>query len=222
MIFMTNKARLAALAVILFSTAALFASGGNDEIDPATLDGELIYIEGDVNLNGESADIGAVVRPGDRVVTGPESLAQVTFGRKNILQFGENTDSVVEAAWVGVDLERGTVAGVLKGLAQLGFGDDKRFKVNTSTAVMAVRGTSFFINDEDENGAYFCTCNGKLHLETPDGELAEDTEAYHHDAIWYVRTPEGIRSYPSGLHYHDDDTLEKLAAKVGTTINWKD
>jgi len=213
----------ASAGLVLFSlAAALFASGGAEPVDPATLVGELIYLEGDVTLNDADVDIGAEVRPGDRIVTGPDSLAEVTFGKRNILQFRENTSSAIEPAWAGVELSQGTVAAVLNGLERLGFGGSNRFEVTTDTAVMAVRGTTFFVEHRDSDEAYFCTCHGKLHLETPDGELAEDTEAYHHDAVWYVRTPDGIRSFPSGLHYHDDDMLNDIAYKAGTRVNWKD
>jgi hypothetical protein len=143
-------------------------------------------------LNDETVEIGDAVQPGDRIVTGTDGIAEITFGPRNILQFREETNAVIEAAWSGVELETGTISAVLNGLARLGFGDQKRFQVRTATAAMGVRGTAFFIAHPEKDQAYFCTCNGKLHLEGPGGELSQDTEAYHHAAVWYVRTPGGI------------------------------
>jgi hypothetical protein len=199
-----------------------YAGPGRENIDPATLLGKIVYTEGEVTLNGAAPEIGDAVRPGDRIHTGASGLAELTFGPKNILQFRENTDAVIEPAWSGVQLESGKIAAVLKGLARLGYGADGAFQVRTAMAVMGVRGTVFFVNHPGDEEVYFCTCYGKLHLEASDGTTAEDTEAYHHAAVWYVRTAAGIRSYPSGLHYHDDAMLNALARKINTTVRWRD
>lgn len=213
---------LAALFLLVFATSGLFASGAAEPVDPETLVGEVVYTEGRATLNGAAVEIGAPVRPGDRIITSADSQVEIAFGSRNIIQFRENTDSLIETAWSGVELKTGTIAAVLNGLDKLGFGGEKRFQVQTSTAVMAVRGTTFFIDHLDDDEAYFCTCNGKLHLETPNGEFAQDTEAYHHDAVWYVRTADGIKAFPSGLHYHDDEMLNDIAVKVGTRVGWRD
>ena len=200
----------------------VYAGGEPEVIDPSLLEGEIVYLEGEAALNGIQAEVGAVVRPGDIVTTGADSAMEITFGPKNIIRFQSGTESTIDPSWSGVSLKQGTVAAVLQGLVTLGFNDENRFKVRTDTAVLAVRGTSFFVDHQDQDEAYFCTCNGKLHLETVDGLLPEDTEAYHHDAIWYVRTVDGIRAFPSGLHYHDDETLDSIAERAGTSIFWRD
>jgi FecR protein len=223
-LFMTGAVRNRVLLLFLFlilSTVS-FAAGQGEPIDPVTLEGELVYMQGEVLINSETVEVGDAVLPGDRIVTGADGIAEISFGPRNILQFREETNAVIEAAWRGVELEKGTIAAVLNGLARLGFGDQKRFEVRTATAAMGVRGTAFFIVHPDADQAYFCTCNGKLHLEAPGGAVAQDTEAYHHSAVWYVRTPGGIQSLPSGLHYHDDDTLNEIARRAGTTVRWRD
>ena len=209
------------LALLLFAVP-VYSGGQAEPIDPATLEGSLVYLEGPVMLNGSSAATGDAVWPGDRLETGPGGVAEISFGPRNILQFQEETSAVIDPAWGGVELERGTLAAVLKGLARLGFGGERRFQVRTATAAMGVRGTAFFISQPEENQTYFCTCHGKLHLEGPGGEAPQDTEAYHHAAVWYVRTDEGVRALPSGLYFHDDDTLNQLARRAGTTVRWRD
>lgn len=219
------KMELAAIRLLLILTISmlpLVAGGQPEMINPATLDGELIYAEGEVSINGVDAEIGAAVAPGDRIKTGPAGVAEVAFGPRNVIQFLENTEGEINPAWSGLALEGGTVAAVLNGLDRLGFNEDNQFQVRTSTAVMGVRGTSFFITHPEDDQAYFCTCHGKLHIEGVDGLVEEDTEAYHHAAVWYVRTPSGIQAFPSGLHYHDDDTLNDIAAKVNTRVLWRD
>ena len=217
-----HKVRLFALVLLAAIAPPLIAGGQAESIDPVTLTGELVYLEGTVAVNGSGAELGDPVSPGDRIVTGADGLAEVTFGPRNILQFRENTDATVEPAWGGVELERGTIAAVLNGLARLGMGDDNRFQVRTATAAMGVRGTAFFISHPAADESYFCTCHGKLHLESVDGEVTQETEAYHHAAVWYVQTPDGIKALPSGLHYHDDATLNEIARRAGTVVRWRD
>lgn len=210
------------LLILGIGAPPLVAGGQPEMINPATLDGELVYVEGDVLINGAVLEIGAAVEPGDRIKTGVDGIAEIAFGPRNIIQFLENTDAEINPAWSGLTLERGSVAAVLNGLDRLGFNESNQFQVRTSTAVMGVRGTSFFIANPEENQAYFCTCHGKLHIEGLDGLVEEDTEAYHHAAVWYIRTPAGINAFPSGLHYHDDDTLNEIAARANTKVLWRD
>jgi hypothetical protein len=210
------------LIILLIASLPLLAGGQPEMINPATLDGELVYAEGDVLINGATVEIGDAIKPGDRIKTGADGVAEIAFGPRNIIQFLENTDAEINPAWSGLAVENGTVAAVLNGLDRLGFDASNQFQVRTSTAVMGVRGTSFFISNPEENQAYFCTCHGKLHIEGIDGLVEEDTEAYHHAAVWYIRTPDGIQAFPSGLHYHDDDTLNDIAAKVNTRVLWRD
>jgi hypothetical protein len=211
------------LAVLVAAVPAFSAGSGDGEvIDPAALKGEIAYMEGDVFLNGVPAVIGTQVSPGDRISTGALSIAEVKFGSRNILQFQENTESLIQSEWSGVEMKQGGIAAVLNGLKELGFGASKQFTVRTDTAVMAVRGTTFFVDQKNANETYLCTCNGQLHMEGTDGRAAMDTEAYNHQGVWYVRTPDGVGSFPSALYFHDTPMLNKLASRAGTRIAWKE
>ncbi len=209
------------LGAVLFC-GTLYAGGQQEPINPANLDGKLVYLEGEVLINSQSAEIGDTVQTGDTVVTSADGIAEITFGPKNILHFGENTHAVINDGWKGVKIERGSMGAVLNGLARLGFSDDNRFKIQVPTAALGVRGTSFFISQPEENETYFCTCYGQLHIDPEDGSNAIDTEAYHHSAIWLVRTPDGTKALPSGLYYHDDASMVEMAKRAGTVIRWKD
>ena len=210
------------LLLITLTAGVLFAGGQSEPVNPATLTGELVYLEGEVWLNNTIAEIGTPVKPGDAIKTGIDGLAEVTFGKRNILHFGENTQAVINQNWGGVNLDTGSLGAVLNGLAQLGFSKDNRFQVKIPTAALGIRGTSFFIQQPDKNETYFCTCYGQLQIDPEDGSDALETEAYHHAAIWLVRTPDGFSALPSGLHYHDDASMAKMARQAGTSIHWRD
>ncbi len=209
------------LSVLVFN-GLLYAGGQKEPINPANLDGKLVYVEGEVLINNRTAEIGDTVHTGDAVATSADGIAEITFGSRNILRFGENTRAVIDSEWKGVKMETGSMGAVLNGLARLGFDKDNRFQVKVPTASLGVRGTSFFISQPEENETYFCTCYGQLHIEPEDGSNAIDTEAYHHSAIWLVRTPDGMKALPSGLHYHDDSSMTEMAKKAGTAIRWRD
>ena len=72
----------AVLALILFcSGAAAFSA------DKASI----IYIEGDVTMNGSPASVGDDVRPGATIRTAPDALCEVVFNRKNIVHLAGGT-----------------------------------------------------------------------------------------------------------------------------------
>jgi len=198
-------------------TLILFASFAGFSADKASI----IYVEGDVNLNGSPAGIGDGVQAGALVTTGPGSVCQIVFNTKNIIHMAEGTVLRFDpkALSRGATLQKGAIAMVLRNLQALQ-GNELRFGIRTSTAVAGVRGTCFFVAVEDENNTYICSCNGAIHIEGDGGQFTQNIAAPHHREVRITRTGTSISVTAASLLYHTDGDVEAAAAKIGETVDW--
>jgi hypothetical protein len=202
---------LASTFILLMASGAVFAA------DKASI----VYIEGDVTMNGSPAAIGDDVQPGALITTGKDSVCQVVFNTKNIVHLESGTTLRFDGKALshGATLQKGAVAMVLRNLVAVP-GDELRFTIRTSTAVAGVRGTCFFIDVEDENNTYICACNGAIHLEGDGGQFTQNLASSHHREVRVSRTATGISVNAAPMAYHTDGDVEAVAARIGEKIDW--
>ena len=210
------------LFALCFVVTAM-ASGSSDRVYYSPAGAPTIeYLEGEVLVNGDEAFIGDEVTPGSLVQVGEESLCEIETGN-NIMRIYENTLIVLEmdANRSNADLRFGAIGAVFEKVQKLGKGGT--FNLTTPTVVGGVRGTVFYIQVEDTDNTYVCTCNGEIHW-TPAGRTTGLTvESGHHSALRYSVTESGnIESASAGLLYHADREMEDIAAKIETTVPWWD
>jgi hypothetical protein len=199
------------LALVLVVSCAAFAA------DTASI----VYIEGDVTMNGSPAAVGDEVLPGALLTTAKDSVCQVVFNQKNIVHMAAGTTLRFDAKTLshGATLQKGAVAMVLRRLVASP-DDQVRFTITTSTAVAGVRGTCFFIAVEDDNHTYICACNGMIHLEGAGGAFTQNLASSHHAELRVTRSDSGISVNAAPLQYHNDGDVEAIAARIGETIDW--
>jgi len=199
------------LALVLIVSGAAFAA------DTASI----VYIEGDVTMNGSPAAVGDEVQPGALLTTAKDSVCQVVFNQKNIVHMAAGTTLRFDSKTLsrGATLQKGAVAMVLRRLVASP-DDQVRFAITTSTAVAGVRGTCFFIAVEDDNHTYICACNGLIHLEGAGGAFTQNLASSHHAELRVTRSDSGISVNAAPLEYHNDGDVEAIAARIGETIDW--
>jgi hypothetical protein len=200
------------LALVLFaSCATAFAA------DAASI----VYMDGDVTMNGSPASIGDEVLPGAVLTTAKNSVCQIVFNTKNIVHMAAGTTLRFDAKVLsrGATLEKGAVAMVLRKLVSTP-GDQVRFSITTSTAVAGVRGTCFFVAVEDENHTYICACNGQIRLEGAGRAFTQNLASSHHAELRVSRSDSGVSVNAAPLQYHTDGDVEAIAARIGETIDW--
>jgi hypothetical protein len=205
--------RLAAAFIFAVAAAtAAFAAG------PAAR-GIVVYFEGQVLVNGTGAELGQEVGPAVRVETGPASFCEIVFDEKNAIRVTQNSEAILDLSGVQkrVDLRRGGVTSVLRKLKKVAFKDS--YVVATSTAVAAVRGTSFCVWADSES-TYVCACNGSVRTVDAKGSNAKTLTASHHTARTYARKGSAIEPSIAGLEHHADADLESLAARIGESVDW--
>jgi len=185
----------------------------------------IVYIEGDVSMNGSPAAVGDDVLPGAVLTTAKDSLCEVVFNTKNIVHLtgGTTLRFDTNALSRGATLQKGAVAMVLRNLNPLISGkpgDALRFTIKTSTAVAGVRGTCFFVAVEDDNNTYVCACNGAIHLEGSGGEFTQNLASSHHQEIRVTRSASGVSVNAAPMLYHTDGDVEAVAARIDEKIDW--
>jgi ferric-dicitrate binding protein FerR (iron transport regulator) len=177
------------------------------------------YFEGDARVDGLAAELGMEVKRGAKIVTGKNSVCEITFRERNVVRISQETiatfDLGLEAK--SLVLEKGIVSQVLKNLVKLG--DADAFTVRTPTAVLGVRGTTFCVNAED-NWTYVCACNGTLRVKDPDGGNETLISSPHHQAFKFVQKDGKTNVVPAELKYHDDQSVQALASKINYVIDW--
>lgn len=116
----------------------------NQKEKPAAVNAEII--EGDVITTGAKESLVVKFATGDLLFIGPLSKVTVTMPGKN---------------QVRVKHDNGFVWAKAQKLTS-----DKRFEVQTPTAVAGVRGTAFSSIVESDDNAWFCVCDGSVEVQS--------------------------------------------------------
>ncbi len=179
---------------------------------------EVVWLEGEVSVDGKVVSIGDEISNGAEIVTGPDSLVELTFGDYRILRAGENSRLFLDVVDRKMTLDAGAIS-VMQSKSRR-FGKNKAWELHTPITVAAVRGTVYYAQVQNPNETYFCLCNGKIHLEDTDGESPRDLEAIHHSAVTIKRSGTGVDYQIGTMLYHNDEDQESLADRVHVPIDW--
>ncbi len=142
-------------------------------------------VKGEVKINGILAKVGRIVKPGDTVTTGPDSLSIFVIG-KSVYLVRDNTR---------VDLSSETsnefkedivnVLRIVYGKMLSVFGRGRR-RIVTPTAVVGVRGSGVYIEAEPKH-TYICVCYGTADIEAKAApSIKETVKTTHHESPRYV------------------------------------
>ncbi len=181
----------------------------------------IIYLEGDVTLDGVPASVGDDVAAGATLRTASDALCEVVFNSRNIVHMTGGTVLTFDPNQLsrGATLQKGAIAMVLRNLSAVK-GSEVRFSIKTSTTVAGVRGTCFLVKVEDDNNTFICCCNGAIHLEGDGGAFAQNLRSSHHQEVRVTRAQSGISVGAAPMLYHTDADVEAIAARIGEKIDW--
>jgi len=136
------------------------ALGGTLLFAPRARAGTLHQVSGQLFVNGRPADPGALVEPGDELLTGPDARVTLSVG----------ADAFLLRGLTYARLERGPDPSFVTGLrvltgALMGvFGRGQPRTIRTPTVTAGIRGTGVYLEASPQL-TYFCTCYGDVDLE---------------------------------------------------------
>jgi len=125
---------------------------------PATARGaQLGEVVGELYVNGFRAPPGTVIKPGDRVLTGPDTSQAFAIGQ-DAFMMKPLTSLQIEGNLFVASLR--VLTGGLLGV----FGRGGTRTVRTATVTAGIRGTGVYV-EASSIMSYFCTCYGEVDLE---------------------------------------------------------
>lgn len=165
-------------------------------------------IVGSVTINGQPAREGQLVRPGDRIDTGPNSEAIYVIGQDAYLQREKSSIGFAAEATAGV---MRVISGAI--LSVFGKGE-KRLEVPTAT--IGIRGTACYIEAEPKK-VYFCLCYGIAEVApVADPKQIERIETKHHDHPILIHNDSAMPAMADAtVINHTDVELTMLENLVG-------
>lgn len=165
-------------------------------------------IKGTVTVNGQPATVGQEIKPGQTVVTGPDSEAIYVIGTDAFLQHENSEFGRAEGAGV-------VVLRYITGKVLSVFGKGRK-RLVTPTATIGIRGTACFISAGTDS-TYFCLCYGTAVI-TPKGnpKARRWLRTQHHESPMEVSSGKTGRTYRKmKVVDHTDDELVMLEELVG-------
>lgn len=212
---MENKTRLSPLrrrALRRLAASAVIGIGGMHGLLRAALAASpqagIRNMKGTVTIDGEPAAIGQRIRPGQKVVTGPESQAIFVIGDDAFLQREDSEFSIEANAGV-------VVLRYLTGKVLSVFGKGRK-QLMTPTATIGIRGTACYIEAEPDR-TYFCLCYGTAVVQpTSNPRMRKTLRTKHHESPLYIgREPGKAAMRRADVANHKDDELFMLEELVG-------
>jgi len=165
---------------------------------------------GTVSVNGQAADVGTPVGPGDSVTTGPDGHAVIIIG-DNAFLFRNDSEVEFEPEPDNVAVRALTIlSGAI--LSVFGPGDNT---IRTPVASIGIRGTGAYV---DARGAqtYACICYGEAEFRSAQGQVLDTVRTFHHDAPRRIHgETAGARIEPAPVIDHTDAELILLESLVG-------
>jgi hypothetical protein len=146
-----------------------------------------------------------VVRAGDSVTTGPDGEVVFVLGGDAMLVRRNSDLSLLKA---GLRIATGAVLSA--------FARGPRKQIQTTTAVIGIRGTAVYVEVEPER-SYVCTCYGEAVLQARDDPTSRETvRTRHHEQPRYIMArgaPQMLMRAP--VVNHTDAELTMLESLVG-------
>lgn len=171
-------------------------------------------LTGTMTVNGKPARVGTPVKPGDRIVTGPNSFAVVVVGKDAYL-LRDNSTIVLEESksapgvLANVLVLTGKVLSVLDKRPA-----DKRVSYRVANATIGIRGTGFYL-EVHEGRTYFCLCYGEAEIDGP-GMATKTVKTTHHESpIWLDDRGGSMTAEKGPFMNHTDDELILLEKLTG-------
>jgi len=137
--------------------------------------GRAVSFEGDVRITHWREDApeaplvpGEKVFEGDLIRTGDNSRARVLLSNSSVVSIGSNAEvtmtqrkgKVTRKRTMGVKVALGRIWARVSSF----FGSESSFEVTTPNAVAGVRGTSFFVDVDEDGNAVFSVLRGRVRL----------------------------------------------------------
>lgn len=200
----------------LAATGALAAGGLANLMRGARAAGSLPatpgmrHIRGQVAIDAQRATIGAPVRPGQSVETGPASEAIYILGSDAFMQ--RDNSKVRFTDDKGVHVIHVAAGKLLAALNR----SQRQLQLLTPTATIALRGGACYI-EAQETRTYFCLCYGEAEV-TPAADPAarQLLRTEHHDKPLYIHAKSsGPVFAPATFLDHTDAELTLLENSVG-------
>jgi hypothetical protein len=208
-----DQRRRRRLMRLLAASGALGAAGVSGWISQALAKGDLgatqgvNRLEGTVSVGGKPARVGTPVPLGERVATGPNSMAVVVVGEDAFLL---RANTVIEARG-----SRGVLSDLLVSTGRvLTVFSKKPVEIKAAHATIGIRGTGAYL-EVDPGSVYFCLCYGEALVQGA-GMEAKVVKTTHHEQPLLLRDDgRTMRAEPGPFRNHTDDELIMLEALVG-------
>jgi hypothetical protein len=180
-------------------------------------DKSIFSLEGDVRVNGQSADLGTQIKGGDVVSTQRDSEVIFAVGGDSFV-LRSNSEMEIEGGGIFLSALRMVTGSVLSVFGKRS--GQQQLTMSSSTATIGIRGTGVYM--ESEPGlTYLCTCYGQVGLYASDDlNDSELLTATHHDAPKYItdKKVRGTAIRPAPFKNHTDAELKILEAIVGREV----
>ena len=167
-------------------------------------------VVGELYVNGFRAAPGTTIKPGDRVLTGPDSRVTFAVGADAFLLRQLTSLQIDGSALIsGLRLLTGGLLGV--------FGRGGSRTIRTPTVTAGIRGTGIYV-EASSIMSYFCTCYGEVDLECVAYQSKLNVKTENHSANFiYGKVDSGRSIVSAPVVNHTNAELMELEKMVGRT-----
>jgi hypothetical protein len=179
---------------------------------PQPISAGMHEVQGEVSINNSIAQVGFFVAATDTVITGPKSRAvfvvgkDAFFARENShIAFSGDSEKTSGTARLSTIRVISVKAGKVLSVFEQG---EKR--IETTTAVIGVRGTGIYV-EADAERTYVCTCYGQVELQArASSDTREILKTTHHQEPRYIYASGVdtlIERAPMMMNHTDDELI---------------
>lgn len=163
---------------------------------------------GELYVNGFRAPPGTVIKPGDRVLTGPDTNQTFAIGQDAFMIKPLTSLQIEGNRFVaGLRLLTGGLLGV--------FGRGGTRTIRTATVTAGIRGTGIYV-EAGSIMSYFCTCYGEVDLECVTYGSKQRVKTDNHRANFiYGKVDSGRSIVAAPVVNHSNADLMMLEKMVG-------
>lgn len=167
-------------------------------------------VMGELYVNGFRAPPGTKIKPGDSVLTGPDSKMSFAVGQDAFLMRPLTSLKIDGSTLIsGLRVLTGGLLGV--------FGRGGERTIRTATVTAGIRGTGIYV-EASSIMSYFCTCYGEVDLECVTYKSKLKVKSENHKANFiYGKVDSGRSIVTAPVVNHSNAELAELEKMVGRT-----